>query len=30
MSTAAGLPVCIQVIGLPFNEEGVLGVAKNI
>lgn len=30
VSTSQGLPINIQVIGLPFSEEGILGVSREI
>lgn len=30
VSTAVGLPVSVQVVGMPFSEEKVLGLAKKI
>jgi Asp-tRNA(Asn)/Glu-tRNA(Gln) amidotransferase A subunit family amidase len=30
VSSSAGLPVSVQVVGLPFSEEGVLGLSKKI
>jgi hypothetical protein len=30
VSTSAGLPVSVQVVGMPFSEEKVLGLAKKI
>jgi Asp-tRNA(Asn)/Glu-tRNA(Gln) amidotransferase A subunit family amidase len=27
---SAGLPVGVQIVGLPFEEEKILGVAKRI
>ena len=30
MVDSAGLPVGVQVIGMPFSEEKVLGVAKQL
>ncbi len=30
VSTAKGMPVSIHVVGMPFSEESLLGLAKNI